>query len=178
MAAAPTKIPVGLAGDSSLRLGDRLDDDVRFAEQIIEATARDRASAGVDDNRRIEEICGRNSAFSGSVDSAEAGRGLGFIMEDRAELSPITGQARLLVVQESAVIDRSGLVRQMGGAIAADGQRAFYELRLGAALQSSHPLSQCYNNCLGHAFAGDCGQLARQPMRLVALQAHGRLLPL
>jgi hypothetical protein len=61
MAAASTEIPVGLPRDPSLPLGNWLDFEAGFADQIIEAPAGDRVAATVHDNRSLDEIDRRNA---------------------------------------------------------------------------------------------------------------------
>jgi len=68
MAASPAKVPVSRASDSSLLHGNRLDDDVRDIDQLIQSTACHRIAAGVDHNRSLEKAACRYPADLGLLD--------------------------------------------------------------------------------------------------------------
>ena len=83
MAPATAILTMGLARDARLLLGDRLDDHVRGAHQIIEAVTRHRASGAIDDDCRFEKARGGKPTRRGIIDQCTKGRGVRFIEEDR-----------------------------------------------------------------------------------------------
>src|SRR5437868_15195653 len=101
MAAAAAVITVGLTGDMRLRLGERLDGHPGFAYQIVKPPTGNRIPAAVDHDCGFKKARCRNPTLRGLLDRVCIDRGVSFArrIATSAELSTITRQARLLVVE-------------------------------------------------------------------------------
>ena len=55
MSAAFAEIAIGIPGEPCLNFGDRFDEDFCLFEEVIKATARDRITATIDDDRGFKQ---------------------------------------------------------------------------------------------------------------------------
>lgn len=61
MPAPLSEIAKSFASDASLNLGDRLDDKLRFSDEVVESTAGDGIATRVDHYGGFDEIRGRDT---------------------------------------------------------------------------------------------------------------------
>jgi hypothetical protein len=73
MAAAFAEIAIGLPCNSSLGFGHRFNNDLRLFDEVIEASAGDRVTACVYEDRGFHEISGGHTAGSAILDRTRAG---------------------------------------------------------------------------------------------------------
>src|SRR5687767_5713171 len=90
------------------------------------------------------------------------------------ELSTITRQTRLFVIEKRVVIERSILLRQVDCAIATDGKKPLGEPVPFRPLDANEPFAKRRGHGGGHALAGQRGELAGELVCVVILdvQAH------
>jgi hypothetical protein len=74
MAAASAEICVGLTSQPSLALGHRLDHELRFRNELIQASADDRISLVIENDPALEIARSRQSSHAGIGDRLGVGR--------------------------------------------------------------------------------------------------------
>jgi len=79
MSAAFAEIPVGVTRDPCLSLGHRFDDKLRLPHEILKASAGNRITARIDDDRGFDEVGCRNAATGRGLDRCCTGWRLGLV---------------------------------------------------------------------------------------------------